>query len=231
MGGVCRTHKPTTHLHPHHASSGHGLSRAASAAPSNLPLCRRPSRSPQDGATELLSSAAATGSGYNSRVLFTSKTTHRAVSVLTTAILFVTPGLCHSQRTGTRPSNAEMVHNLMQKVRPEDRYRMAFGDVEFVLKYGSPEQSETFFASIVNKPIEMRGATVVDAGKDWIRIAWDDGFTPSLQAFRFEFPEPLASLPISGQKVNLRGTYRSYSKDPLLITVTNSFMLPEPPPR
>lgn len=148
---------------------------------------------------------------------------NRIASILAMSLLVLTPGICPSQSsTGTQPTFAELTHRLMQITPSKDRPFLGCGDVESVLKYGSPEDAQALFKSIVDKPTQIRGAVVVAADKNWIQVACDDGFNPSLQDFRFEFDRPLAIPPVPGQKINLNGTYASFTRDPFLIRMTGA---------
>ncbi len=131
-----------------------------------------------------------------------------------------------SEKSYTAP---ELVHRNMLQTPPRDLTRLAFGDVEFILKCGSSEDAAEFFAAIRDTSIQMDGATVVEAGRDFVRVSWDDGFEPNLTAFRFNFDKPLNTIPHPSEKVLISGTYSSYSREPFQINLTNStFILAQP---
>jgi hypothetical protein len=82
------------------------------------------------------------------------------------------------------------------------------------------------FAAVRNTSIQMVGATVAEADHDAIRVSWDDGFHPNLAAFRFNFDKPIDTIPHPGDKIQISGTYSSYSYEPFRINMTNpSFAL------
>ena len=144
-----------------------------------------------------------------------------STSLITAAILFI-PRICHGQTSGPRPTYAEVAHHLAQTIRPEYANGLFCGDVALVLKYGSPEEAERLSRLVLNVPTHIVRANVLEARENWILVSSPDGNTPPFGVFRFEFKEPLSILPSPGQKITLSGTYSSYTRNPLLITMTNS---------
>jgi hypothetical protein len=162
-----------------------------------------------------------------------------AAPILLAATCFFVGIDCHAQDpcSGTvRPKSEEMpltkaeqVHRILLTVPPEERPHLVFGDVEFILKCGTPQDAAEFFAAIRNTSAQMVGATVVEADQDFVRVSCDDGFKPNLGAFRFTFDKPLNLIPHPGDKIQISGTYSSYSREPFQINMTNpSFVLLHP---
>jgi hypothetical protein len=69
----------------------------------------------------------------------------------------------------------------------------------------------------------MYGATVFEAGQNFIRVSWDDGFNSG--AFKFNFDMPLSAIPKVGQKVSINGTYSSYSRELFQINLVGKFII------
>lgn len=97
---------------------------------------------------------------------------------------------------------------------------MWIGDVEAILRCGSQQDSDEFFAVLQNASVHVNG-TVLEADRKSIRIVVgvDD---PYLGAFWFTFDGPLAVIPNPGENVVISGTYSSYNQEPLQIKMTNS---------
>lgn len=159
-----------------------------------------------------------------------------ATAILLSATCFFVGIDCYSQDlcSGTvRPKSegkpltkAELVHRVLLQIPIGERPHLVFGDVEFILKCGTPRDASEFFAAIRNTSAQMVGATVVEADQDFVRVSCDDGFKPNLVAFRFTFDKPLNPIPHPGDMIQISGTYYSYSREPFQINMTNaSFVL------
>jgi len=133
-----------------------------------------------------------------------------------------------TQSTLPAATNAEIAHRLMLVTSERDLDKLFFGDVAFVLKYGTPEDTAKLFAAVQNKPILMLGALVAGAGDSSVRVSWDDGIDPATPAFLFTFDQPLLARPPTGAKVVLTGTYAAYSKEPFEITLSHATFGPLP---
>jgi hypothetical protein len=103
-----------------------------------------------------------------------------------------------------------------------ERRRLDPADVALILKCGTPQEAEELFTDVRDAPIKLVGATVVEADQNVIRVTWDDGFKPSLAPFHFNFDLPLTAIPHPGDKIDIVGTYSSYSREPFRITMKNS---------
>lgn len=133
----------------------------------------------------------------------------------------------HASKPGEEPLAAsELVHRLLLQTPPEKRRQIAFGDVEAILKCGTQEDAAEFFAAVRNRSARMYNVAVAEAGQDFVRVSWDDGFNPNLRAFRFNFDQPVDVIPHPGDRVTISGTYSSYSRDPFQINLTNASFVP-----
>lgn len=125
---------------------------------------------------------------------------------------------------------AELVHRVLLQTPAAEWNRLDVADVEFVLKCGTQQDAERFFAALRDTSMQIGAATVVEAGPDFVSVAWDDGSHPNLGTFRFQFDQPLIAIPHPGDKVLIRGTYSSYKQEPFCIYMTNaSFIHPSKP--
>lgn len=163
-----------------------------------------------------------------------------AAAILLSAMCFFVGIDCYSQDpcSGTvrlkpeeKPlTKAELVHRVLLQIPPEKRRDLVFGDVELILRCGTQQDAAELFAAVRNTTSnQMVGATVVEAYQDAIRVSWDDGFKPHLVAWLFNFDRPLNAIPHPGDKVQISGTYSSYSQDPFQINMTNSSFALLPP--
>jgi hypothetical protein len=125
-----------------------------------------------------------------------------------------------SPKPGEKPlTSAEIV---LLTTPPEERRHLALSDVEFSLRCGTPQDAAELFVVLRNTSVQIPDATVVEANQDFIRVSRDDGFKPNLVTFRFTFDKPLSAIPNPGDKIQIRGTYSSYSREPFQINITNS---------
>ena len=120
-------------------------------------------------------------------------------------------------------TGTELVHRNMLLIPFEKWRRFGFGDVEVFLRCGTQQDADEFFTALHNTSTEMPGATVLEADRDVVLVAWEgDGDNGHLGTFAFRFSSPLTMLPHPGDKIDIRGTYSSYSRMPLQINMTNS---------
>jgi hypothetical protein len=137
--------------------------------------------------------------------------------------------LCSARATNPdarrRPlTAAEVAHHALRVTPLDERRNIYWGDVEFVLRCGTPQDAAELFDAVRNEPVRMQGATVFEEGQHFIRVSWDDGFNSG--GFQFNFDAPLSAIPKPGQKVSISGTYSSYSREPFRINFANSTFLP-----
>jgi hypothetical protein len=130
----------------------------------------------------------------------------------------------HSIKSGGGlQTSAEVAHRVLLQTSPNEWRNFTFADVEFILRCGTQEDSDKFFAALHNISTQIPGATVLEAHQDLVRVAaWDGDFNPNMGAFWFAFDKPLAVIPHPGQKVVISGTYSSYSRAPFRINMSNS---------
>ncbi|MDE1161075.1 MAG: hypothetical protein PW792_03905 [Acidobacteriaceae bacterium] len=119
------------------------------------------------------------------------------------------------------PKPADIVANLIATT--PDLATLALSDKEFVLQYGKPEDADKVFATVKGKSVEIPGATVVSATDSQVVVSASDSAVQEKRAdMTFNMKEPLKTLPVAGDKVNLQGTYDSYTQTPLMITMTTA---------
>lgn len=115
---------------------------------------------------------------------------------------------------------AEQVHRLLLQTPRDDWSRLWVGDVLAILRCGSRQDADEFFAALDNALARMDG-TVLEADQNSIRVVVHDGLPP-LGVFWFTFDAPLAVIPHPGEEVVISGTYSSYNREPLQIKMTKS---------
>jgi len=104
-----------------------------------------------------------------------------------------------------------------------DLATLAVSDKEFILQYGKPEDADKVFATVKGKSTQFPQVTVMDGSTvDTLLVAVTDDAAASKTAdFSFKLKEPLKEVPASGTKLDITGTYDSYTQKPLLISMTD----------
>jgi hypothetical protein len=154
-------------------------------------------------------------------------------TILLSATYFLASVDCYSQdpcsaraiihRPGEQPPTvAEAAHHVMLTTTHERRRYLIPADVGLILKCGTPQEAEELFTDVRDTPTKLVGVTVVEADQHVIRVTWEDGFKPGLAPFHFYFDLPLTAIPNPGDKIDIIGTYSSYTRDPFRITMKNS---------
>ena len=94
-----------------------------------------------------------------------------------------------------------------------DLSTLALSDKEFILQYGSPENAEKVWATVKGKTVQIPAATVVTATDSMITASVSDDAVQSKTAdFTFNMKTPLKTVPAVGSKLDLTGTYASYTQ-------------------
>jgi hypothetical protein len=127
------------------------------------------------------------------------------------------------------PKPADIVSNLIATT--PDLATLAIGDKEYVLQNGKPEDAEKVFGTIKGKTAQFPDTIVVAATADQLQVSIsDDAVQGKTADFAFNFATPLKTVPAVGDKVTLTGTYASYTQSPLLITMSDSAIVPKKAP-
>jgi hypothetical protein len=122
------------------------------------------------------------------------------------------------------PKPEDMVHSLITTT--PDLATLALGDKETALQYGTKEDADKVFDSIKGKSVEFPGVTVVSATADQlVLMVSDDANTSKTPDFTVMMKEPLKAIPAAGDKVTVDGTYASYTASPLMITMSDGFIV------
>jgi len=124
-----------------------------------------------------------------------------------------------------------------------DLVTLAVSDKEFMLQYGldkdpktqtkkddgtlDPASGKTYadevFDTVKGKSPQFPQVTVMDGStKDTLMVAATDDAAASKTAdFTFKMKEPLKEVPATGTKIDISGTYDSYTSKPLMINMTD----------
>ena len=103
-----------------------------------------------------------------------------------------------------------------------DLATLALSDKEFVLQYGKQADADKVFDTVKGKAVSIPDATVIAATADQLQVAVsDDAVQGKAADFTFNMKAPLTTVPTVGAKVNLSGTYASYTQSPLMITMSD----------
>jgi hypothetical protein len=158
----------------------------------------------------------------------------------------LTPPANLSTTITAAPKPADLVANLIATT--PDLATLAPGDKEFVFQYGNipdpktgtvdpatgkvdPKTQKTYadevFDSIKGKTREFPDVLVISATADAVQVAISDDDVQSKTAdFTFNMKEPLKTVPKPGDKIKLDGTYASYTSSPVMVTMSDSAIVP-----
>ncbi len=118
------------------------------------------------------------------------------------------------------PSDADIAEKTIAET--PNLATLALADKEFILQNGKPEDAEKVFDTIKGKTTEIPGATVLMATADQLQVAVSDDAVQSKKAdFTYNMKTPLKTIPVVGSKINLTGTYTSYTQTPLMIIMSD----------
>jgi len=124
------------------------------------------------------------------------------------------------------PSPAEQAADLVKKTDPT---QMSFADWELVLSSGNQQASDTVWNAIKDKVAPL-GAQVITASPTKITLAGsqDDIDTKTADiTLMMEKPLPAKLVPTVGKLAYFRGTVKSYTPSPFMLTITDGVLLDE----
>ena len=109
------------------------------------------------------------------------------------------------------PKPADIAHQTVTST--PDLGTLALSDKEFILQNGSQEDADKVWDTVKGKTVQIPGATVISATDSVLTVAVSDDAVQSKQAdFTFNMKEPLKTVPTVGAKIDLTGTYASYTR-------------------
>lgn len=127
------------------------------------------------------------------------------------------------------PKPEDIVANLISTT--PDLATLALSDKEFVLQYGKQADADKVFDTIKSKEVQVPAATVITATADQLQVAVsDDAIQGKTADFTFNMKAPLSTVPTVGAKVDLTGTYTSYTQSPLMITMSDGAVVTKKAP-
>ena len=119
------------------------------------------------------------------------------------------------------PNAADIAHSTVTST--PDLATLALSDKEFILQNGTPEDAEKVFTTVKGKTVDIPDGVVVEATESSLKVAVsEDSIQAKTADFTFTMKEPLKTVPAVGAKVNLNGTYASYTQSPLMITMSDA---------
>jgi hypothetical protein len=108
---------------------------------------------------------------------------------------------------------------------------LAPSDREFALQYGTQADADKVFDSVKGKSVEFPDVLVIAATANSVQVAVsDDSVQAKTADFTFNMKEPLKTVPAVGEKITVDGTYASYTQSPLMITMSDSFVVEKKKP-
>lgn len=119
------------------------------------------------------------------------------------------------------PTPADQVATLVRTT--PNLASLALSDKEYIIANGKPEDADKVFATIKGKQVGFPAVLVIKATADQLQIAATDDAVQSKTAdFTFNFKTPLTKVPDVGSKLDIAGTYSSYTQNPVMITMDDS---------
>lgn len=121
------------------------------------------------------------------------------------------------------PTPADFVNQLLSNPTT-DLATLALSDREFVITNGTPEQADKVFAPVKGKEVKVPGYVVSVTDTDVMLAVSEDAqqATPKVADFDFKLKAPLKTAPTVGEKVEMVGTFDSYTQKPLIINMVNA---------
>jgi hypothetical protein len=112
-----------------------------------------------------------------------------------------------------------------------DLATLAISDKEFILANGTPEDAAKVWDTIKGKSVQFPGATVISVSDTELKVAVSDDAVQSKTAdFTFQLTQPLKTPPAVGDKVDVTGTYASFTPNPLMITMSDGALVEKKAP-
>jgi hypothetical protein len=112
-----------------------------------------------------------------------------------------------------------------------DLATLAISDKEFILANGTPEDAAKVWDTIKGKSVQFPGATVISVSDTELKVAVSDDAVQSKTAdFTFQLTQPLKTPPAVGDKVDVTGTYASFTPSPLMITMSDGAIVEKKAP-
>jgi hypothetical protein len=139
------------------------------------------------------------------------------------------------------PKASDIAHQTV--VSTPDLATLAIDDKEFIIQNGSPEDAGKVWDTIKGKSVQIPGALVIESTPTVLKVAVsadavqsktadftfnikaDDDTakkTPAAVAAAKKKADDIAAATAVGQKVNLQGTYASFTANPFMITMSDS---------
>ncbi len=119
-----------------------------------------------------------------------------------------------------------------------DKSVLAPSDREFVLQYGTDEQKASVFDPVKGKAAKFPDVVVVSATADKVMAAVsDDAVQNKVADYEFDMKAPLKTIPATGAKITLVGTYSSFAtnagnaNNPVSIVMTDGSVEAKAPAR
>jgi hypothetical protein len=130
-------------------------------------------------------------------------------------------------RIAPAASAAEIIAGVM-KTTP-DLSTLAIGDKEFILANGRPFDADKVFATLRGRSTMIPDAVVISArGKEINAAVSYDAVMSHTADFTFVLSKPPAAPPSIGSRVDLAGTYVSYTQQPLMLKMADAQVLNRP---
>jgi hypothetical protein len=127
------------------------------------------------------------------------------------------------------PSPADIVAQVIAST--PDLATLAVSDKEFILANGKPEDAAKVWATIQGKSVQFPGVTVISVSDTELKVAVSDDAVQSKTAdFTFQLKEPLKTPPAVGDKVDVTGTYASFTPSPIMITMSDGAIVEKKAP-
>ena len=120
------------------------------------------------------------------------------------------------------PTNEDIIKKTFSDT--PDPATLALPDKEFIIQNGTAADADKIFDAIKGKTVQIPGAVIVAATADQLQVAVSEDAvqaSPKVADFTFNMKTPFKTVPAVGDKIDLTGTYASYTQKPLMITMSD----------
>jgi hypothetical protein len=128
------------------------------------------------------------------------------------------------------PTNEDIIKQAFAST--PDPAALAIDDKEFIIQNGTTDDADKVFNAVKGKSSQFPQVIVVAATADQLQVSISsDAIQNKTADFTFSMKTPLKTVPAVGDKVDLTGTYASYTQKPLMITMSDGEKVEKPAPK
>ena len=128
------------------------------------------------------------------------------------------------------PTNEDIIKQTFAST--PDLGTLAIDDKEFIIQNGTSDDADKVFNAVKGKSVSFPQVVVVSATADQIQVSVGaDAVQNKTADFTFTMKAPLKTVPAAGDKIDVSGTYGSYTQKPVMITMTDGEVVAKSAPK